>query len=420
MEALLLGRVDEHVAFTAAQQEAYLDLYHHPAGFVNGQRRFRDDTHNCWRPWEVLPGRRITTLTHFLQQAGFMPHASHDGVFGYVTQAAVRLFQEYVRTGEQGDYSLGGPPLWPDGVVGPFTESHIARWRVAGLRCRWGEQAGATEDYSRWMDWLARIRARYLAAPGHQLRVVSALPKRGDTLLPNDWSFNPDEPHLIGLRYHDQRPRQESQRRAADDLFVLLLSGRTFYFSGSVDANPSSRREAYLIEGQHRYQFNWHNVGPGRRERIYKAARPATQGVIVARDIHGHNALTDDNLLDGIDPHPNPTINIHWNGLGISNWSAGCQVISGSSYCNDLGEWVDCGAYTARNDGERGGRRRGGGPRLTMGAYTVLSDLLLCYTPPAPGGKKPTFRYTLLHNELVEQIPGLDITHLQPAQRDTR
>ena len=411
MKALLLGRVDEHVALTGAEQEEYLDVYHHPAGFLNGERRFRDDTQNRWRPWEVLPGRRITALTHFLQQAGFMPHASHDGVFGYVTQAAVRLFQEYVRT--------GGHTLWPDGVVGLHTASHIARWRAQGLRCRWGERVVPTADYSGWMEWLARVRVRYRAAPGHQLRTVAALPQRGDTLPPDDWRFDTDEAHLIGLRYHDRRPVEDSQRRPADDLFVLLLKGRTYHFRGSVDANPASRREAYLVEGQHRYRFNWHNIGPGRRERIYKAARPATQGVIVARDVHGHNALTDDNLLDGIDPRPNPTINIHWNGLGLSNWSAGCQTISGSYYCNDLGEWIDCREYTARKDGQRGGRRRANGPRLTMGAYTVLSDLLLCYTPPDPGGEKPTFRYTLLHSDLLDEIPGLDPTHLQSVQSGT-
>ena len=409
MRALLLGRVDEHVTSTTAERKDYLDLYHHPAGFVDGQQRFRDDTRNLWRPWEVLPGRRITALSHFLRQAGFMPYASHDGVFGYVTQAAVRLFQEYVRTTEQTTKHADETTLWPDGVVGPHTTAHIRRWQSQGLRCRWDERS-ATADHNRWIDGLNRIKAQYAAGPGHQLRVVSALSERGDTLLPRDWSFAPNDPQLIGIRYHDQQPLTSTQRRAADDLFVLLINGRTFYFTGSVDANPACRREAYLIEGQHRYRFNWHNIGPSRRDRIYKAARPASRGVIVARDVHGHNALTDDNLLDGIDPQPNPTINIHWNGLGLSNWSAGCQVISGSSYRNDLGQRVDCSAFTARNDGQRGTRRREGGPRLTMGAYTVLSDLLLCYTPPDPAGQKPTFRYTLLHSNLLQKVSGLDIS----------
>ncbi len=211
MMALLLGRVDEHVGFTAAQQREYLELYHHPAGFAGGEHRFRDDTRNQWRSWEAVPGRRVTALTEFLQQAGFMPHAIHDGVFGYVTQAAVRLFQEYVRTTEQGHYPPDGASLWPDGVVGPLTESHITRWRSEGRRCRWGEPVGSTADYTRWLDWLARIGARYRAAPGHHLRVVSTFPERGDTLLPDDWSFGVDEPHLIGLRVHDQQPL-----RAAD------------------------------------------------------------------------------------------------------------------------------------------------------------------------------------------------------------
>ena len=143
--------------------------------------------------------------------------------------------------------------------------------------------------------------------------------------------------------------------------------------------------------------------------------------MLVLRDVHGDNALTARNRRDGLDPLPNPTINIHWSGLGISNWSAGCQVISGGSYLNDQGTLIDCRPFTARTDRERGQQRSSSGPRLGMGAYNLLSDLLLCYTPPQPEGEKPTFRYTLLDEALQRQVPGLDrraqrrLLNLEPA-----
>ena len=343
-----------------------------------------------------------------------MPHASHDGIFGYVTQAAVRLLQEYVRTVAYPErHAAADPPCWPDGVVGDHTALYLDLLEADGLPCRWASSAGEqTDDHRRWMRYLAVVAVHHQSAPGTVTRQLAALTERGDTLLPHEWSFAADEPQLIGLRHHEPRSRDEAEVRPPDDLFVLLLNGRTFYFSGSTDANPSPRREAYLVEGQHRYRFNWHNISPGRRDRIYKAARPAGAGVMVVRDVHGHNALTPQNRADGLDPRPNPTINIHWSGLGRSNWSAGCQVISGRRYLNDEGQAIDCSAYTARNGRERGSRRTAGGPRLTMGAYTVLSDLLLCYTPQQRVGEKPTFRYTLLDRSTLDAVPGLDVAAL--------
>ena len=233
------------------------------------------------------------------------------------------------------------------------------------------------------MDWLARAKAYYTINPSPAMQGLLHAAVRGDSLVPADWCFAPDAPHLIGIRRNAADSPLPKSRREPDDLFILLLNGMTFYFWGSTDPNPAAGPEAYLVEGQHLYRFNWHNVSEGRREKIYKAARPAGRGVIVIRDVHGDNALTDRNRRDGLDPLPNPTINLHWSGLGISNWSAGCQVISGATYLDDLGQAQDCREFTARNDRERGSRRAPGEPRLTMGAYTVLSDLLLCYTPPA-------------------------------------
>ena len=413
MELLRLGRIDANVHLAPEDKRAYFDLYHHPHGFDRDELRFRDDSRNLWRAVETINGQRIVTLTRFLQSAGFMPHATHDGIFGYITQAAVRLFQEYVRT--EDTPGSEPPECWPDGVVGPSTQAHIDRWRADRLTARWRRYA-PSRDHLQWFDWLDRAADFYRVHPSPSMQAVVGATALGDTLPPQAWRFDPRDPHLIGIRRNAQKMQADNGKRNTDDLFVLLINGNTFYFFGSTDPNPSSRSEAYLTEGQHVYRFNWHNIGVRRRERIYKAARPAGAGVLVLRDVHGHNALTETNVRDGFDPAPNPTINIHWSGLGHSNWSAGCQVIAGARYVDDRGRRVDCTSYAARNDRERGTRRVDGGPRLSMGAYTVLSDLLLAYTTPTDPAQKPTFRYTLFSERALQDVPGLDLTPLTLLQ----
>jgi hypothetical protein len=43
-----------------------------------------------------------------------------------------------------------------------------------------------------------------------------------------------------------------------------------------------------------------------------------------------------------------------------------------------------------------------------MGAYTVLSDLLLCYTKAENERDKPILRYSLFEAGSMDLIPGLD------------
>lgn len=404
---LRLGRTDADVKLSQENKRAFFDLYHHPHGFNHSDLRFRDDSRNEWCAIEALEGKPVVELTRRLEKFGFMPNASHDGIFGYVTQAAVRLFQEYVRTKDLPFET--DPPSWPDGVVGQDTRIHLAKWEESGETSCWLNDE--TPDHRAWIAWLASAREHYLHHPTAQMRQLTVASNRGDSLPPRSWQFDGAEPQLIGVRRNADRPLRNDSKRPVDDLFVLLVKGKTFYFRGSTDPNPSGRREAYLTEGQHLYHFNWHNIGESRRDRIYKAGRPAGAGVMVIRDVQGSNALTDANEFDGFDPAPNPTINIHWSGLGLSNWSAGCQVIAGDAYLDDLGRRIDCTAFTARNDGERGGKRSRSGPRLTMGAYTLLSDLLLCFTKPTDPAKKPTFRYTLLPEIAFAAVPGIDIAH---------
>lgn len=405
---LRLGRTDADVALSSEQKKSFFDLYHHPFGFAGEELRFRDDSRNTWRALETLPGTQVRELTGFLQRAGFMPNAIHDGIYGYVTQAAVRLFQEYVRTIDDPlRHATRMPASWPDGVVGKDTRYYIDEWKRLGKRCRWRDGT-PSDDHRLWIGRLTKMVAHYQQSPSSLLLSIAGIDDTGDTLPPVHWHHDGTLPHLVGIRRNAQRRLGDSDRRPADDLFVLLISGRTFYFSGSTDARPSGRREAYLTEGQHRYRFNWHNIGQARRRHIYKAGRPAGAGVIVLRDVHGHNALTEANRRDGLDPTPNPTINIHWNGLGHGNWSAGCQVISGRSYLDDEGDFVNCTEYAARTAGERGSKRERQGPRLTMGAYTVLSDLLLCYTRPLEDRQKPTFRYSLFTEQEFVDIAEVD------------
>ncbi|MGB3798749.1 MAG: peptidoglycan-binding protein [Lewinella sp.] len=410
-KVLRLGRVDENVRHSDADKAAFLERYHHRYGFKHGEIRFRDDSRNCWYYWENLPGNDIRELTHFLQSAGFMPYATHDGIFGYVTQAAVRLFQEYVRSISHAEqHDRRAPPSWPDGVVGSDTRAYLQAWAEGKTQTRWSD-AGATPDYQRWLRWLAAASEHYLSHPSSAMQTLRDAPRQGDSLPPEAWTFDPEDTHLIGIRRHTAE-RTIPGRRPPDDLFILLLQGKSFYFWGSTDPNPHGGREGYLIEGQHRYRLNWHNIGVNRREKIYKAARPAGEGVMVIRDVHDHNALTEANRRDGFDPQPNPTFNIHWSGLGISNWSAGCQVISGKNYLNDRGDLISCTDYAARTDRQRGERRSEGGPRLTMGAYTVLSDLVLCYTRQRNLSEKPTFLYTLFTEEAFGVVDGISRSDL--------
>lgn len=103
---------------------------------------------------------------------------------------------------------------------------------------------------------------------------------------------------------------------------------------------------------------------------------------MIVRDWDDDNAYTDNDImvkesqgkLRGMSV--NPSINIHWSGIGTSNFSAGCQVIAGRSYLNHKNELQDCSkfasvSYSGLTDSNK----------KTIGAYNVLTDLLLCYAP---------------------------------------
>ncbi len=117
--------------------------------------------------------------------------------------------------------------------------------------------------------------------------------------------------------------------------------------------------EAFLVEGQHNCKYGWHHG-------TYRALKPYGPGVLVYRDRDDDNALTDTDLDIGLDQRANNSINIHWSGIGLSNWSAGCQVIAGQSYINHNNDSIQCIKH-----GENNKRK---------GAYNVLADLIVCYS----------------------------------------
>ncbi|TNE56021.1 MAG: peptidoglycan-binding protein [Bacteroidetes bacterium] len=398
MATLKLGSVDENAM--PASKKDFLAPYH--AGMsVALQNRFQFRDENQWRSFSPVSGKEVQELQQFLKDAGFMPKSNMDGVFGYATQAAVRLFQEYIRTVD-GDPSIGTP----DGVVGRNTWAHIAKWREekAGkdnFVCDWGQSSSAnpTDEFNRWIRLLNQAKDYFVSVRDTHpiVQLVEQFGKPTDTQKVGDWDVDPNTVHLIGIRTHeDQEVRNE--RRENDDLFILLINGQVFKFWGSTDPSPSmsSRSEIpFLVEGQHIYRFGWHKLSSAAK--IYQALRPSGPGVLVFRDRDGDERLTAVDIAKGFDALPNTTINIHWSGIGTTNFSAGCQVIAGNSYINSAGKLQDCTAFAARNQsGLTGGK--------TRGAYNVFVDLLMTYAPPGV----QTIRYLLGRDESFKNFNDWD------------
>ena len=369
MSSIYIGHCDP--GCIPSQPKTFLDRFHNVAGSaaLKGRLSFRDDDRSTWRLFKELSNSSINVkdINDFLHESGFMPRARTTSVFDYVTQASVRLFQEYLRTID------GIVSMVPDGIVGPKTYSFMQQWQASGRCCHWAN-GGISDEYHRWMNALTKAKSTYADNLPLVLQKTEQFQKPTDTRKLGDWSFNANDIHLIGLRQQEQ---SSAETRASDDIFVLLINGLVFKFWGSTDPNAhlSGRDdEAYLVEGQHKYRFSWHKVSDARK--IYRALRPYQHGVLVFRDRNSDNALTNEDIRLGLDPSTNYQINIHWSGIGSSNWSAGCQVIAGESYINDLGHTVHCANFAARNYSELNRQYK-----KTKGAYNVLTDLILCYAP---------------------------------------
>jgi len=368
MATLYLGSCDTAKIPTSPRR--FLEPYHMD-GILKNTVSFRDDDRTTWRRFRNTPGAEVEELQVFLHRAGFMPRGVIDGIFDYVTQASVRLFQEYVRSVEGVAYML------PDGIVGRGTRSHIDRWMAIDKVSDWGRasHANPTVEHAKWIRLLHRAKEHYRQNPHPILEQVANFQKPSDTRKIDDWEFDPKEVHLIGIR---RAQDLSCNRRENDDIFILLIRGMVFKFWGSTDPSQNMiprRDEAFLVEGQHKYRFGWHKISVERK--IYRALKPYRNGVLVFRDRDDDNALTETDLIRGLDASPNPSINIHWSGLGHSNWSAGCQVIAGKSYINHLNQVVDCSGFAAPNYSSLNTSAK-----KTKGAYNVLADLIVSFSEP--------------------------------------
>ncbi|MFN0173217.1 MAG: peptidoglycan-binding domain-containing protein [Saprospiraceae bacterium] len=401
-----LGNVD--TGSMPADKSSYFSRYHAnlKGELLLRKQQFRDEVTSDWREFQEVPGTGIKEIQQFLKDAGFLPKTTLNGIYGYSTQAGVRLFQEFVRT-VKGDPSIGVP----DGVVGPNTLSHIQKWKQekAGV-CDWGKGSvqNPSNEFRQWIQVLEKAKSHFQANPGPIVSHIENYSKTSDTRKTSNWDTSSNVIHLIGIR-RTQDTLANTANRESDDLFVLLINGMVFKFWGSTDPNPGiySDKEKgkrntlpFLVEGQHNYQFGWHKLGD--EDKVYRALRPASNGVLVFRDKDGNRALTDLDIVKGLDSSPNPTINIHWSGIGRTNFSAGCQVIAGQSYINDKGDLVNCTGFAAKSYDELGNKK-------TRAAYNVLTDLLLSYGPP----DVRTIVYTLGRDETLRFSDVWKENHVQ-------
>ncbi len=322
----------------------------------------------------------IKQIQETLTQLGFFPGGRPDGIYGYRTQAAVRLFQEYVR-------SVENLPCTPDGRVGPQTRGHLNRWLAAGQHMQWPSKQG---EHQAWLGLLETVKQKYLQAPSPVLEKVNSFTGKTHTRRVADWDFGADHIHLIGVRRNQFKGK-------FDDVFVLLIKGMVFKFQGSTEPGASSNAAGppYITPGQHRYRFGWH-------QGTYLALRPLPDGVLVVR-AGADKVLDESDLARPLES--NGTINIHWAGLGmqrdIGSWSEGCQVINGSVYLDPAHKLISCEAYAATRPAEPTTD-----PLKTRGAYNVLADLVTALSGDLPSGE--TVLYTLLQEEDLAFAPDLE------------
>ena len=374
MSTLFLGSCD--VGKIPVDRIKFLSPYHKD-GLTASAVSFRDDDRTTWRSFRQEDGDEVAKLQEFLFKAGFMPRGVIDGVFDYVTQSAARLFQEYVRTMDP----AGDKSMEPDGIVGNGTMAHVHRWQSEGKVAEWGKSSAAnpSSEYQAWIALMQKAKEYYKSNPGPIMKAVNALDKTYSTLKVDDWNFSPNEIHLIGIRR--KQDVKASEKRENDDFFVLLVNGMVFKFWGSTDPSRNmvgkTLNDPFLVEGQHKYRFGWHKISE--EQKIYRALKPYNSaGVIVLRDLDKDHALTPADLIKGKDSlEVNNSINIHWSGMGNSNWSAGCQVIAGKNYINNQDKLIDCSSFVSGGYSDLNASSR-----KTKGAYNVLADLIVCYSKP--------------------------------------
>ncbi|MCB1800250.1 MAG: peptidoglycan-binding protein [Gammaproteobacteria bacterium] len=352
--------------------------------------RFRGERTNEWLRFAENDGKAVAEIQEFLQSKGFFPFGVIDGVCGYRTASSMRLYQEYVRSVD-GSADIGAP----DGIFGPKSLQHVRRWRHDGIVAEWHahDSSQPQPEYRDWMRLLSRVKTHYLQQPTRLLQRIADYDGATDTRPIAAWDFDPQRIHLVGIRRHEAQPG----KRENDDVFILLINGSVFKFYGTTDPGKSSHRSGapFLVHGQHRYRFGWHKQSD--RQKVYRALKPRTSGVLIVRDGDRDFALTRRDLEGRLEN--NASINIHWGGRGVSNWSEGCQVICGRAYVNHRNDLVDCTRFAATTYSTLGTRVNG--DYQTKGAYSVLVDLVTAFS-----GDEHALDYMLLYEEDLRLDPG--------------
>lgn len=335
----------------------------------------------------------VAQLQAALASIGFFPGARVDGICGYRTRSAIRLFQEYVRSIEE-------RPCAADGKFGPSTARELRRWLDEELTANWKHLLDCWQDntlvntpgeFNDWLSFLDKVKAHRLKSPGGLLEKVQAFSAKSDTRAVSDWFFDDRDIHLIGIRRNER-----AEAHTFDDILILLIKGLVFAFQGSTDPGftKHERGAPFLVPGQHAYRFGLHQGS-------YHALRPSGHGVLVLRS-NGDYALTESDFTNSLET--NTTINIHWGGRGVARnvnkWSEGCQIIAGSGYLNHTGSVILCPNVAVNNT-----RLKDSRGRQTRGAYDVLSDLVIALSNDMrnPG----TISYTLLKEEDLALEPAI-------------
>ncbi len=394
---LQLGKVDE--ALWAAIDTATFFKEIHNVGILTRIKEFNSD--GRWFPLEKIEGEGVGKFQDFLIRQGFLVKPRIRGVFGYRTNAAARLWYEYMRTEEGGGRISVGVP---DGAFGLTTRYHMLRHEMDTLPPAWAGHSldNPTDEYLLWLQRLERIKGELLGKPPLSIQMVESFKDSSATLKLSEWDFSKDHVHIIGIR---RNVDAQDDRTAADDVYVLLINGLVYKFYGSTDPNPgmASRPDpAFLANGQHIYDKSWHKIES--REKTYQALKPklGTPGVLTFRSIDGINGLSEVDIQAGV--HANTTINMHWSGVGSTNWSVGAQVIAGGAYINAYDKVIDYRRRTALSYSDLGSYRDK--EFQHKGAYSVFTDLIWA------SSTNEEVRYTLLDESFFKAAEGQEISEL--------
>lgn len=395
---ITLGTYDPNVQPPALDE--YIEHAKKLTGVENWENKLRGEKDGEWAEFRPLGGSAMSVADaqRFLKDAGFFPFGKVDGICGYRTLSAIRLFQEYVRTVE-GEAGIG----YPDGVMGPKTIAHAKRWKTKNQKAEWAGVSAAdpTPEYAEWMSLLRKVKEKYVAAPNAMLRKLNEFTRPSDTVKVSNWDFDPNKIHLIGVRRNEAKIEVGEQK--FDDAFVLLIRGLAFKFFGSTDpgATDNPKGLPFLTQGQHLYRFGWHKLSDSNR--VYHALKPLSRGVLVVRS--KDMVLNDADLAEGAEP--NDTINVHWGGeglRGVGRWSVGCQVIAGKGYINHNDADVNCSEYAAPAYDQLGVKNHNG-VYQTKGAYNVLTDLVAALSGAGEGDN--VVRYMLIYERDLALSPEL-------------